>query len=154
MSLNLHTIVGSLGDDPKIHEMQSGKKVCNLSVATSDSWKDKDTGERKERTQWHQVVTFNQGTIKYIEKACRKGSLVTIVGNVQSRKWTDKDGGTRYSTETIIPQFGGHFSAESPRGRSEDQEGDYSGTGEGEEPKAAERFIAEESDSLDDEIPF
>ena len=140
--INQHTIVGTLGRDPEIRETQSGDKVCNLSVATSESWK-KD-GERQERTEWHRVTTFNQGTIKYIEMAARKGVKVAIVGQVRTRKWQDQEGNDRYSTETVIPNYGGEFKVLSSRKDAKEEGRDDDGGNAGD-------YIP---DDLDDEIPF
>lgn len=141
--LNQHTIIGTLGRDPEIRSMNNGDKVANLSVATSESWKDKSSGERKERTEWHRVTTFNQGTIKYIEMACRKGVKVAVVGEVRTRKYQDSDGNDRYATETVIPNFGGQFKVLSSRKDAKEESGDSGDSGGYNEP-----------DDLDDEIPF
>lgn len=105
-SVNRVILVGNLGNDPDIRAMQNGNKVCNLSVATSESWRDKNTGERKERTEWHRVVIFSDGLCKIAELYLRKGSKIYIEGQLQTRKY-DKDGIERYTTEVVVQGFGG-----------------------------------------------
>ena len=106
-SLNKVTLIGNLGKDPEVHNGQSGSKVVNLSIATSDSWKDKQTGERKEKTEWHRVVIFNPNLADVAEKYLRKGSKVCVEGQLQTRKWTDNSGQERYSTEIVLQNFKG-----------------------------------------------
>ena len=108
-SVNKCIIVGNLGKDPEIRSLQSGVRVCNLSVATSESWKDKTTGERKEKSEWHRVVVFNENLIQVAEKYLRKGSKVYIEGALETRKWTDQSGQDKYSTEVVIKQFRGEL---------------------------------------------
>ncbi|WP_316207502.1 single-stranded DNA-binding protein [Bradyrhizobium sp. SZCCHNR3118] len=105
MSVNKVILQGRLGKDPEIRRMQNGNEVCNLSVATSERWKDKRDGEWKEKTEWHNVVVFNENTIKFIDKNLAKGDLVFLMGKIQTRKWQDQSGADRYSTEIVIPQF-------------------------------------------------
>lgn len=104
-SINKVILVGNLGRAPEIRSMQSGDKVCNLSIATSESWKDKGNGERKEKTEWHRVVIFNQGLVKVAESYLKKGAKVYIEGQLETRKWTDKDGVEKYSTEVVLRPF-------------------------------------------------
>lgn len=108
-SLNKVMIIGNLGNDPDIRSMQSGDEVCNLSIATSDGWTDKSTGERKERTQWHKVVIFNSGLVKVAKSYLKKGSKVYIEGQIETRKWTDKDGRDQYTTEIVLRPFRGEI---------------------------------------------
>lgn len=108
-SVNKAIIVGHLGRDPEARTMQNGGKVCNLTVATSESWKDKASGERKERTEWHRVVIFNDRIADVAEKYLRKGSKVYLEGSLQTREWTDKDGAKRYTTEIVLQQFRGEL---------------------------------------------
>src|SRR5271154_6692420 len=98
-SVNKVILVGNLGKDPEVRRMQSGDAVVNLSLATSETWRDKSSGERKEKTEWHRVVIFNKNLAEVAEKYLRKGSKVYIEGSLQTRKWTDKDGAEKYSTE-------------------------------------------------------
>ena len=104
-SINKVIIVGSLGADPKVFNTQNGNKIVNLSVATSESWKDKATGERKERTEWNRVVIMSQGLAEAAEKYLKKGSKVYLEGQLQTRKWTDKDGKEQYTTEVVLQNF-------------------------------------------------
>lgn len=104
-SINKVILVGALGKDPEIHTTQNGKQIANLSVATSDSWKDKHTGEKKEKTEWHRVVIYSEGLAGVAERYLKKGDKVYIEGQLQTRKWTDKHGVERYSTEVILQGF-------------------------------------------------
>ena len=104
-SVNKVILVGNLGRDPEVRFTQENKKIVTLSVATSDSWKDRNTGERKEKTEWHRVVIFNEGLANISEQYLRKGSKVYIEGALQTRKWTDKDGVDKYSTEVVLQGF-------------------------------------------------
>ena len=104
-SVNKVILVGNLGKDPEIRRTQDGRPIANLSVATSESWRDKATGERKEKTEWHRVVIFNEGLCKIVEQYLKKGSKVYLEGSLQTRKWTDKDGNDKYSTEVVLQGF-------------------------------------------------
>src|SRR5512138_1709933 len=104
-SVNKVILIGNLGRDPEIRRMQDGRPIANLSVATSESWRDKNTGERKEKTEWHRVVIFNEGLAKIAEQYLKKGSKVYLEGQLQTRKWTDKDGVEKYTTEVVLQGF-------------------------------------------------
>ena len=104
-SVNKVILVGNLGKDPEMRRMQDGRPVVNLSVATSESWRDKATGERKEKTEWHRVVIFNEGLAKIAEQYLKKGSKVYLEGQLQTRKWTDQQGVDKYSTEVVLQGF-------------------------------------------------
>ncbi len=108
-SVNKVILVGNLGRDPEIRSMNSGDKVCNLSIATSESWKDKSSGERQERTEWHRVVVFDQHLIGICERFLNKGRKLYIEGQLQTRKWTDQSGVEKYSTEVVLQRFGGQL---------------------------------------------
>lgn len=108
-SVNKVILIGNLGNDPEVRAMQSGDKVVNLSIATSESWKDKATGERKENTQWHRVVIFNQGLVNVAQNYLKKGSKVYIEGQLETRKWTDQSGQEKYSTEVVLRPFRGEL---------------------------------------------
>lgn len=108
-SLNKVMLIGNLGADPEVRRLQDGKAVCNLRIATSDSWRDKNTGERRERTEWHKVVIFNENLVKVAEQYLRKGSKVFIEGALQTRKYTDKDNIERYSTEIVLQAYNGQL---------------------------------------------
>src|SRR3712207_6905880 len=115
-SVNKVILVGNLGKDPEIRRMGSGEPVVNLSVATSESWRDKVTGERKEKTEWHRVVIVNENLAKVAEQYLRKGSKVYIEGQLQTRKWTDQSGQEKYSTEVVIQRFRGELTILDGRG--------------------------------------
>jgi len=104
-SVNKVILVGNLGRDPEIRHTQDGKKIANISIATSESWKDRNTGERRERTEWHRVVIFSEGLANIAEQYLRKGSKVYIEGQLQTRKWTDQSGQDKYSTEVVLQGF-------------------------------------------------
>ena len=144
-SVNKVILVGNLGKDPEVRRMTSGDPVVNLSVATSESWRDKASGERKEKTEWHRVVIFNKNLAEVAEKYLRKGSKVYVEGQLQTRKWTDKDGAEKYSTEVVLQNFRGELTMLD--GRNGGGEGG-GGRGAGEAPASFQR------DEMDDEIPF
>lgn len=106
-SVNKVILVGNLGRDPEVRTMNNGDKVVNLSLATSETWKDKATGERKEKTEWHRVVVFNENIAKVCENYLKKGSTVYVEGSLQTRKWTDQSGAEKYSTEVVLQRFNG-----------------------------------------------
>jgi len=108
-SVNKVILVGNLGRDPEVRSLQDGNRVCNLSLATSDSWRDKATGERRERTEWHRVVIFNEHLVEIAEKYLRKGSKIYVEGQLQTRKWQDQSGQDRYSTEVVLQRFRGEL---------------------------------------------
>lgn len=108
-SVNKVILVGNLGKDPEIRSMQSGGKVCNLSIATSESWNDKASGERREKTEWHRVVIFDDRLADVCERFLRKGRKVYVEGQLQTRKWTDQQGQERYSTEVVLQRFRGEL---------------------------------------------
>src|SRR5262244_2814263 len=108
-SVNKVILVGNLGKDPEIRHTQDGRPIANLSVATSETWRDKATGERREKTEWHRVVIFNEGLTKVAEKYLHKGSKVYLEGQLQTRKWTNKDGQEQYSTEVVLQKFRGEL---------------------------------------------
>jgi|SRR5688572_30674057 single-strand DNA-binding protein len=104
-SVNKVILVGNLGRDPEIRRTQDGRPIANLSVATSENWRDKATGERREKTEWHRVVIFNEGLCKVVEQYLKKGAKVYLEGQLQTRKYTDKDGVEKYSTEVVLQGF-------------------------------------------------
>lgn len=108
-SVNKVIIIGNVGKDPEVRSTQGGKKVVTLSVATSETWKDRNSGERQERTEWHRVVLFNERLADVAEKYVRKGSKVYLEGALQTRKWTDQSGAEKYTTEIVLQQFRGEL---------------------------------------------
>jgi single-strand DNA-binding protein len=157
-SVNKVILVGNLGRDPEIRSTQDGTRVANLSVATSESWRDKSSGERKERTEWHRVVVFNDRLVEVIEKYLRKGAKVYLEGQLQTRKWTDQSGQEKYTTEVVLQRYRGELTMLDGRGgggggdapAGEPEEGGYSGGGR----SSGGRAPAPASGDLDDDIPF
>ena len=119
-SVNKVILLGNLGQDPDIRSMQNGKKVCTFSMATSDSWKDKETGEKKEKTEWHRVVVFNEGLIGVIENYIKKGTKLYVEGSLQTRKWTDDKGTEKYTTEIVFQGYGGRIDIVSAKGNNQE----------------------------------
>src|ERR1700744_2555942 len=128
-SVNKVILVGNLGKDPEIRTLNSGDRVANLRIATSETWRDRASGERKERTEWHQVVIFNEALVKVAESYLRKGSTIYIEGALQTRKYTDQSGAERYSTEVVLQKFRGELTMLGGRGGGADagDEGGFSG---------------------------
>ena len=123
-SVNKVILVGNLGRDPEVRSLQDGTKVANLSVATSETWKDKNSGERRERTEWHRVVIFNERLADVAEKYLKKGSKVYIEGQLQTRKWTDHSGTEKYTTEVVLQRFRGELTMLDGRGGAPSDAGD------------------------------
>lgn len=144
-SVNKAIVVGNLGRDPEIRSMQDGTRVANLSLATSETWKDKNSGERKERTEWHRITIFNPPLVDVAERFLKKGSKVYIEGSLQTRKWTDQAGVEKYSTEIVLQKFRGELTMLDSRSGGGSDEPDES------EPPSASRPATPE---LDDDIPF
>jgi len=109
MSLNRHEMIGRLGADPEVRRANNGDTIVSMRIVTSDTWRDRDTGEKKEKSEWHTVVIFNQNIAKTAEQYLKKGNIVFISGKVRTRKWEDQNGNTRYSTETVLESFGGEL---------------------------------------------
>ena len=150
-SVNKVILVGNLGKDPEVRRMTSGDAVVNLSIATSESWRDKASGERKEKTEWHRVVIFNKNLAEVAEKYLKKGSKVYVEGQLQTRKWTDKDGAEKYSTEVVLQNFRGELTMLDGRNGGEGGGGgSFGGGGRG----ASEAPASFQRDEMDDEIPF
>lgn len=161
-SINKVTLVGNLGRDPEIRSMQDGGKIVQLSIATSESWKDRNSGERREKTEWHRVVIFNENLGRTAEQYLKKGSTVYIEGQLQTRKWTDQQGQEKYTTEVVLQRYrgeltmlGGRIDAGSSAGNSDMDYDTAAGSGlqnEGSSNNASGGFSG--IDDLDDEIPF
>jgi single-strand DNA-binding protein len=148
-SVNKVILVGNLGKDPEVRRTTAGDPIVNLSLATSESWRDKASGERKEKTEWHRVVIFNKNLADVAEKYLRKGSKVYVEGQLQTRKWTDKDGVEKYSTEVVLQNFRGELTMLDGRGGGGEGGGGFGGgRGASEAPASFQR------DEMDDEIPF
>jgi single-strand DNA-binding protein len=156
-SVNKVILVGNLGKDPEIRTLNSGDRVANLRIATSETWRDKASGERKEKTEWHQVVIFNENIVKVAENYLKKGSTVYIEGSLQTRKWTDQNNVEKYSTEIVLQKFRGELTMLDGRGDNAEagEGGGYNG-GFSSGPRAQTSAAPREdfSADLDDEIPF
>ncbi|TJV42771.1 MAG: single-stranded DNA-binding protein [Mesorhizobium sp.] len=169
-SVNKVILVGNLGADPEIRRLNSGEPVVNIRIATSESWRDKNSGERKEKTEWHNVVIFNEGIAKVAEQYLKKGMKVYVEGQLQTRKWQDQTGADKYTTEVVLQKFRGELQMLDARGQGEGgQVGGYSGgnsrgsdfgqsspnesfnRGGGSAPRGGGGGSSRE---LDDEIPF
>ena len=147
-SVNKVILVGNLGADPEIRQTKDGKPIANLRIATSESWKDRNTGERRERTEWHRVVIFNEGLTRVVEQYVKKGSKVYIEGQLQTRKWQDQNGNDRYSTEVVLQGFNSTLQMLDSRGGGGGG-GDYgSSSGSIDDRSGGQSF------ELDDDIPF
>lgn len=164
-SLNKVMLIGNLGADPEIRTFQNGGKVCNLRIATSERWRDKNTGENREKTEWHTVAIFSEGLVRVCEQYLRKGSKVFVEGALQTRKWQDQSGNDRYSTEVVIQGFGGTLTMLDGRSGGEgsgggggyssggDQGGGGGGYASNQGQSSGGQSMPSPSD-LDDEIPF
>ena len=163
-SVNKVILVGNLGRDPEIRTMQSGGRVCNLALATSESWRDKQTGERRERTEWHRVVVFNEGLVNICERFLRKGSKIYIEGQLETRKWQDQSGQERYTTEVVLRPFRGELTMLDGRSEGGGAGGGYGGGGGYADPGFGEPMggmgggassgSTPPPSDLDDDIPF
>jgi single-strand DNA-binding protein len=152
-SVNKVILVGNLGADPEIRRTQDGRPIANLRVATSESWRDKATGERKEKTEWHRVVIFSEGLCRIAEQYLKKGSKVYLEGQLQTRKWTDKDNIERYSTEVVLQGFNSALTMLDTRGGGSESADE----GFGAQSPAASRkpaMAGAKRGDMDDEIPF
>lgn len=168
-SVNKVILVGNLGRDPEIRSMQSGEEIAQLSVATSETWRDKASGERKERTEWHRVVIFNENLVKVAKQYLKKGSKVYLEGSLQTRKWTDKDGAEKFTTEVVLQRYRGELTMLDGRGEGGGAGGggsyggdDYGGGSSGgggfgggaSGGRSGGGGAPQRRDDLDDEIPF
>ena len=162
-SVNKVILIGNLGRDPEIRSTQDGSRFANMSLATSETWRDKNSGERKERTEWHRVVIFNEHLVEVAEKYLRKGSKVYLEGQLQTRKWTDQQGAERYSTEVVLQRFRSELTMLDTRASGES--GGYGGGAQGAGGGASSGGGRSGGDDmgqaqgsgggdLDDEIPF
>jgi single-strand DNA-binding protein len=160
-SVNKVILIGNLGRDPEIRSTQDGTQIANLSVATSESWRDRSSGERRERTEWHRVVIFNENLVKVASQYLKKGSKVYLEGQIQTRKWTDQSGQEKYTTEVVLPRFRGELTMLDGRGGESTggeggQEGGGSsgGRGGGMGGRGIPAGGGAKGTDLDDEIPF
>ncbi|MET3991984.1 single-stranded DNA-binding protein [Bradyrhizobium barranii] len=162
-SVNKVILVGNLGKDPEIRRTQDGRPIANLSIATSETWRDKNSGERKEKTEWHRVVIFNEGLCKVAEQYLKKGAKVYIEGALQTRKWTDQSGAEKYSTEVVLQGFNSTLTMLDGRGGGGGSFGDEPGGdfgSSGPVSSAPRRAVAAggggggRNSDMDDDIPF
>ena len=162
-SVNKVILVGNLGRDPEVRHTQDGKPIVNLSIATSETWRDKSSGERKEKTEWHRVVIFNEALAKVAEQYLKKGSTVYIEGQLQTRKYTDQSGVEKFSTEVVLQNYRGELTMLGGRPGSGDSAGSFGGGGGGddfgsaspmERPRGGGGAKQSFARDLDDEVPF
>ncbi|MDF1778226.1 MAG: single-stranded DNA-binding protein [Rhizobiaceae bacterium] len=157
-SVNKVILVGNLGADPEIRRTQDGKPIANLRVATSESWRDRSSGERRERTEWHRVVIFNEGLCKIVEQYLRKGSKIYLEGQLQTRKWQDQAGVDKYSTEIVLQGFNSNLTMLDGRSESSGGGSGGGGGGFGDSNQQSDRSSPSQesnfSRDMDDEIPF
>ena len=156
-SVNKVILVGNLGFDPEVRRTQDGRPIVNLRLATSETWRDKATGERKERTEWHRVVIFNENLAKVAEQYLKKGAKVYLEGQLQTRKYTDKDGVEKYSTEVVLQQYRGELTmldGRSGGSGSSDTSDDFGQASPMERPRGPGGGKQNFSRDLDDEVPF
>ena len=162
-SINKVILVGNLGRDPEVRATQDGSKIVNLSLATSERWKDRNTGEQRERTEWHRVVIFNENLGRIAEQYLRKGSTCYIEGQLQSRKWTDQQGTEKYTTEVVLQRYRGELTLLGGRGDSAMGDGGFVGDSNSYTPQSADITPSSggstpppmrDSSDLDDDIPF
>ena len=160
-SVNKVILIGNLGKDPEIRRTQDGRPIANLSIATSETWRDKATGERKEKTEWHRVVIFNEGLCKIAEQYLKKGAKVYIEGALQTRKWTDQSGVEKYSTEVVLQGFNSTLTMLDGRSGggggsfgSDDSSGDFGSSSPAPRRVAAAAGAGGRSSDMDDDIPF
>jgi single-strand DNA-binding protein len=157
-SVNKVILVGNLGKDPEIRRTQDGRPIANLSVATSESWRDKNTGERREKTEWHRVVIFNENLCRIVEQYLKKGSKVYLEGQLQTRKWTDQQGVEKYSTEVVLQGFNSVLTMLDRAGGGGAEAGSSGSSDFGSAGPTAQRKPAlagtGKRDDFDDEIPF
>ena len=173
-SINKVILIGNVGNDPEVRSFNNGGKVCNLSIATSDTWKDKQTSERREKTEWHRVAIFNEGLVGIVERYVKKGTKLYIEGKLQTRKWQDRDGNDKYTTEVVLQGYDGNLTLLDSRnsggqggggyggGNMDQSRGDYGGgnvgygggnQGGGSRSASAQEGPKQDFD-LDDDIPF
>ncbi len=156
-SVNKVILVGNLGADPEVKQFQNGGQVCNLRIATSENWKDKNTGERKERTEWHSVAIYSEGLVRVAQSYLKKGSKVYIEGKLETRKWQDQSGNDRYTTEVVLKGYDANLTmldgrSEGGGARMSDDRSGYGGGSGG--PRKIEGPAQDYSQALDDDIPF
>jgi len=151
-SVNKVILIGNVGQDPEIRSFQTGGKVCNLSIATSERWKDRETKEQKERTQWHRVVVFNEPLINLIEMYVKKGSKLFIEGQLETRKWTDASGQEKYSTEVVLRAYKGELTFLDSRSNNNDNDSFQSNNQSNEIKNTEVNQVVNEASGIDSDI--
>lgn len=149
-SLNKVLLIGNVGKDPEIRTTQDGKEIASLVLATSDTWRDKATGEKREKTEWHRVVIFSEGLVNVVKNYVKKGSKLFLEGSLQTRKWTDKEGAERFTTEMVLQGYNCNLTMLDSKGGS-DNASSYGDNTKSKEKDSGGDFLM---DDLDDEIPF
>lgn len=152
-SLNKVMLIGNLGADPEVRNLPNGGKVVNMTIATSETWRDKNTGEKKEKTEWHRIVVFNEGLVKVIEQYLHKGDKVYLEGQLQTRKWTDQAGVEKYSTEVVLANFGGTMTMLQTKGDGDGGQRSSSQQSKQNNPPRQSSQPAFDG-GMDDDIPF
>ena len=147
MTINKVILVGNLGNDPEIRSTSDGREIANISIATSESWKDKNTGERKSKTEWHRVVIFSQGLVGIVKNYLKKGSKIYLEGQLQTRKWVDNAGIEKYTTEIVLQNFNSTLQILYSRQNNPDNQNNFGDNNQNTNQEAAENII-------DDDIPF
>ena len=161
-SVNKVILIGNLGADPEIKRTQDGRPIANLRIATSETWRDKNTGERKEKTEWHRVVIFSEGLCRIAEQYLKKGAKVYVEGQLQTRKWTDQNNVERYSTEVVLQNFnstltmldGARGSGGGAFGSDDTGGGDFGSSGPSGAPRRPVAAAGARNADMDDDIPF
>lgn len=153
-SVNKVILIGNLGRDPEIRATQDGREIANLAVATSESWKDRNSGERRERTEWHRVVIFSEGLVNVVKNYLHKGSKVYIEGSLQTRKWVDKEGQERYTTEVVLQGWGGTLTMLDNKGGSDASSESYGAPAMSSSSSSGGGGSMAPAHDLDDDIPF
>ncbi len=153
-SLNKVMLIGNVGRDPEIRSTQDGREIAQIALATSESWRDKSTGEKREKTEWHRVVVFSEGLVNVVKNYVKKGSKLFVEGSLQTRKWTDNNGQERYNTEIVLQGYNGSLTMLDARGGENsqfDNNSHMSGSSSSSLAEEGESFLSQD---LDDDIPF
>ena len=154
MSINKVILVGNVGQDPEVRSTQDGREIANFSLATSESWKDKNSGEKKEKTEWHRVVVFSSGLAGIVKNYVKKGTKLYIEGSLQTRKWTDKDGVEKYTTEIVLQNFNSTLQILDSRDRASSGSSDSYGSSQSSSSNSRSKSNDISVEENDDEIPF
>ena len=151
-SVNKVILIGNVGQDPEVRQFQNGGQVCSFSLATSENWKDRNTGERRDKTEWHRISIFNEGLVRIVQNYVKKGSKLYIEGQLETRKWQDRDGNDRYTTEVVLRGYNSTLTMLDGRSEGGGQSMSYNQGSGG--PRQMEGPAQDFSQDFDDEIPF